>query len=199
MWLIFAGATVVIAMLGLLALGVSLLYGAALAASLGVPFVLAASITLLPALLKLTGTRLGRTRSTRRSSEPELRKGFCHPLGRTHPAPSPPPGAYVPCGFQNAVHAAAQWYSWISPPRRSRRLISPAVGRGSVFVESGVSKREAAMWAVAVVVGFLDAEYRLEVAAAEDQQPIETFRADGGRSVRRRRLLAARGSACGSQ
>src|SRR5262249_50992429 len=73
--ILFAGATVVIAMLGLLALGVSLLYGAALAASLGVLFVLAASLTLLPALLSFSGTRLGRTRS-RGSRRPEPRAGF---------------------------------------------------------------------------------------------------------------------------
>jgi RND superfamily putative drug exporter len=60
---LFAGATVVIAMLGLLALGVSLLYGAAIAASLGVLLVLAASLTLLPALLMVTGRRVGRTRT----------------------------------------------------------------------------------------------------------------------------------------
>src|SRR2546430_17609511 len=27
-------------------------------------------------------------------------------------------------GFKTSVHAAARWYSWISPPSRSRRLIS---------------------------------------------------------------------------
>jgi RND superfamily putative drug exporter len=73
--ILFAGATVVIAMLGLLALGVSLLYGAAIAASLGVLFVLAASLTLLPALLTFTGTRVGRTRS-RRARRQEPREGF---------------------------------------------------------------------------------------------------------------------------
>ena len=42
-------------------------------------------------------------------------------------------------GFQNPVHAAAGWYSWMSPPSRSPRLISLWLGRGSLFVESGVS------------------------------------------------------------
>jgi putative drug exporter of the RND superfamily len=46
--ILFAGATVVIALLGMFALGVGFLYGAAIAASLGVLFVLAASLTLLP-------------------------------------------------------------------------------------------------------------------------------------------------------
>src|SRR5436309_6251003 len=73
--ILFAGATVVIALLGMFALGVSFLYGAAIAASLGVLLVLAASLTLLPALLMFTGKRVGRTRS-RRSRPRETRAGF---------------------------------------------------------------------------------------------------------------------------
>jgi RND superfamily putative drug exporter len=57
---LFAGATVVIALLGMFALGVSLLSGAAVAASLGVVMVLAASLTMLPALLSVVGPRIGR-------------------------------------------------------------------------------------------------------------------------------------------
>jgi putative drug exporter of the RND superfamily len=49
----------VIAMLGLLATGVQLLYGVAIAAWLAVLLVLAASLTLLPALLSWTGRRIG--------------------------------------------------------------------------------------------------------------------------------------------
>jgi len=63
--ILFAGATVVIALLGMFALGVSFLYGVAIAASLGVLLVLAASLTLLPALLMFTGKRVGRVRSRR--------------------------------------------------------------------------------------------------------------------------------------
>src|SRR5438876_5623779 len=73
--ILFAGATVVIALLGMFALGVSFLYGVAIAASLGVLLVLAASLTLLPALLMFTGKRVGRTRR-RRSSPREPRAGF---------------------------------------------------------------------------------------------------------------------------
>src|SRR5438105_4879623 len=72
---LFAGATVVIALLGMFALGVNFLYGAAIAASLGVLLVLAASLTLLPALLMFTGRRVGRRRA-RRSSAREPRVGF---------------------------------------------------------------------------------------------------------------------------
>jgi RND superfamily putative drug exporter len=74
--ILFAGATVVIALLGMFALGVSFLYGVAIAASLGVLLVLAASLTLLPALLMVTGKRVGRIRRRRRSTPPENREGF---------------------------------------------------------------------------------------------------------------------------
>ena len=56
---LFAGVTVVIALLGMFLLGVSFLYGLAIAASLAVLLVLAASITLLPALLTFLGRRVG--------------------------------------------------------------------------------------------------------------------------------------------
>src|SRR6058998_126866 len=73
--ILFAGATVVISLLGMFALGVGFLYGAAIAASLAVLLVLAASLTLLPALLMFTGNRVGRSRR-RRSSPREPRAGF---------------------------------------------------------------------------------------------------------------------------
>ena len=68
--ILFAGATVVIALLGMAAVGVSFLYGVAIAASLAVLLVLAASLTLLPALLMFTGQRIGRTRRRSRPREP---------------------------------------------------------------------------------------------------------------------------------
>ncbi|MFJ6747454.1 MMPL family transporter [Streptomyces sp. NPDC091266] len=54
---VFAGATVCIALLGMLILRLDFLNGVALAASLTVVLTVAASITLLPALLGLIGTR----------------------------------------------------------------------------------------------------------------------------------------------
>jgi putative drug exporter of the RND superfamily len=62
---VFAGATVVIALLGMFALGVSILNGAAVAAAIGVVLVLAASLTLLPALLGFAGRRIGEAGSGR--------------------------------------------------------------------------------------------------------------------------------------
>jgi putative drug exporter of the RND superfamily len=64
---LFAGTTVVIALLGMMLLGVSFLYGVAISASIGVLLVMVASLTLLPALLTLAGARLtGPSRRARR-------------------------------------------------------------------------------------------------------------------------------------
>jgi putative drug exporter of the RND superfamily len=59
---LFAGVTVVIAMLGLFAIGVSFLHGPALAASLAVLLTMSAALTLLPAMLSKVGARIDRLR-----------------------------------------------------------------------------------------------------------------------------------------
>ena len=63
---LFAGLTVCVALLGILTVGVSTLSGAAIAAAVTVAFVLAGALTLVPALVGLTGTRL-LTRRQRRA------------------------------------------------------------------------------------------------------------------------------------
>ena len=71
---IFAGTTVVIGLLGLFALGISLLYGMALATALAVLLVMAASQTLLPALMTFFGHRIvlvGRKSRRRMAPPPE--------------------------------------------------------------------------------------------------------------------------------
>ena len=72
---LFAGATVVIALLGMFALGVNLLNGVAIAAALGVVMVLAATLTLLPALLRMLGPRIGNV-GRARSAQARDRPGF---------------------------------------------------------------------------------------------------------------------------
>jgi putative drug exporter of the RND superfamily len=62
---LFAGATVVIALLGMMLLGVDFLYGVAISASIGVLLVMLSALTLLPALLTFVGARL--TRPSRRA------------------------------------------------------------------------------------------------------------------------------------
>ncbi|WP_128435087.1 MMPL family transporter [Streptomyces cyaneus] len=77
---VFAGATVCIALLGMLILQLSFLNGVAIAASLTVVLTVAASVTLLPALLSFIGMRALSRRERRRLSEhgpePELPTGF---------------------------------------------------------------------------------------------------------------------------
>ncbi|MGW1955683.1 MMPL family transporter [Streptomyces sp. NPDC001920] len=77
---VFAGATVCIALLGMLILQLSFLGGVAIAASLTVVLTVAASVTLLPALLSFIGMRALSRRERRRLAEhgpePELPTGF---------------------------------------------------------------------------------------------------------------------------
>ena len=74
---LFAGCTVVIALLGMMLLGVDFLYGVAIAASIGVLLVMLASLTLLPALLTLAGRRVTRPsrRARRRAQRSEASNG----------------------------------------------------------------------------------------------------------------------------
>ena len=55
---LFAGVVVVIAMLGMMLLGISFLYGPAIAAALAVLFTMTAALTLMPALLSKIGGRI---------------------------------------------------------------------------------------------------------------------------------------------
>jgi len=77
---VFAGATVCIALLGMLILRLSFLNGVAIAASLTVVLTVAASVTLLPALLSLIGMRALSRRERRHLAEhgpqPELPTGL---------------------------------------------------------------------------------------------------------------------------
>ncbi|MCW5252432.1 MULTISPECIES: MMPL family transporter [unclassified Streptomyces] len=77
---VFAGATVCIALLGMLILRLSFLNGVAIAAGLTVVLTVAASVTLLPALLSYIGpralSRRERRRLARSGPQPELPTGF---------------------------------------------------------------------------------------------------------------------------
>jgi RND superfamily putative drug exporter len=57
---LFAGLTVIIALLGMFALGVSFLYGVAVSSALAVLLVMLASLTILPALISKFGARVAR-------------------------------------------------------------------------------------------------------------------------------------------
>jgi RND superfamily putative drug exporter len=72
---IFAGGTVVIAILGLAVAGIPFVTTAGIAISLIVLIMVAASLTLLPALLGLAGHRINRLRRPRRAPRPERTLG----------------------------------------------------------------------------------------------------------------------------
>ncbi len=59
---LFAGITVIISLMGMLLLGISFLYGVAMAAALAVLFTMIAALTLLPALLTVAGNWVNRLR-----------------------------------------------------------------------------------------------------------------------------------------
>ena len=68
----FAGITVCIALLGMFALGVSFLYGVAVAASIAVLFTVISALTLLPALLGFFGPRILGRKARRRLAAGQL-------------------------------------------------------------------------------------------------------------------------------
>lgn len=72
---LFAGCTVVIALWGMMLLGVSFLYGVAISASIAVLLVMLASLTLLPALLTLAGRRVARPSRRTRGRAPRTPAG----------------------------------------------------------------------------------------------------------------------------
>jgi len=75
--ILLAGTTVVIALLGMFATGVSFMYGLAIAAVIAVLLVMVASLTVLPAILSRFGPKLVRPRGARRGR-----------FGRRRPAPA---------------------------------------------------------------------------------------------------------------
>jgi RND superfamily putative drug exporter len=112
---LFAGCTVVIALLGMMLLGVDFLYGVAIAASIGVLLVMLASLTLLPALLTFAGARLARpSRRARRRAE------------RAAAADSPVPAAAEAAGSFVAEDPAAggAWMRWSNFVERRPRTIA---------------------------------------------------------------------------
>jgi RND superfamily putative drug exporter len=77
---LFAGITVIISLMGMLLLGITFLYGVAMAAALAVLFTMIAALTLLPALLTIAGRRIDRLRipglGSRRTSIDENSRWF---------------------------------------------------------------------------------------------------------------------------
>jgi putative drug exporter of the RND superfamily len=74
---LFAGATVIIALLGMLTLGVSFLYGLAVASAIAVLMTMLAALTVVPAVLSRFGARIGRPRrrEEKQAKTPAARPG----------------------------------------------------------------------------------------------------------------------------
>jgi RND superfamily putative drug exporter len=111
---LFAGSTVVIALLGMMLLGVAFLYGLAIAASIGVLLVMLASLTLLPALLTFAGDRVARL--GRRQGRRAARAATGGGPGDAQAASSFPAGdrgssAATPAAA-GAVAGGGRWLRW---------------------------------------------------------------------------------------
>jgi RND superfamily putative drug exporter len=70
---LFAGITVIIALLGQFALGVSFLYGLAVASALAVLMTMLAALTILPAVLSRFGERIPRAAAPATAASPQRR------------------------------------------------------------------------------------------------------------------------------
>ncbi|HVR04457.1 MAG TPA: MMPL family transporter [Solirubrobacteraceae bacterium] len=112
---LFAGTTVVIALLGMMLLGVEFLYGVALSASIGVLLVMLASLTLLPALLTLAGPRLARpgrrARRRERAAAAALAAASSAAPAGNDPE-TPPAGSQTPPAGSHAPPANRLWLRW---------------------------------------------------------------------------------------
>jgi putative drug exporter of the RND superfamily len=104
---LFAGCTVVIALLGMMLLGVDFLYGVAISASIGVLLVMLASLTLLPALLTLAGARLARPgRRARRRAQRAAAAAAAAATGATEGIAGAANGAAATAGVETTNGAA---------------------------------------------------------------------------------------------
>ena len=104
---LFAGSTVVIALLGMMLLGVDFLYGVAISASIGVLLVMLASLTLLPALLSLAG---GRVAAGSRRARRRARARAAESPGAS--AATTPSTAATPIAADAVASAGSAWLRW---------------------------------------------------------------------------------------
>ncbi len=111
---LIAGLTVVISLLGLFAMGLTYLYGVALAAIIAVLVVMAAAITFLPALLSMAGPRIERLKV---------------PGLRTNPRP-------MAAGWSRAVQRRP-WTAAIAGTAILLTLAAPATGLRLGFPDAG--------------------------------------------------------------
>ncbi|HEY4450745.1 MAG TPA: MMPL family transporter [Solirubrobacteraceae bacterium] len=114
---LFAGSTVVIALLGMMLLGVSFLYGVAISASIGVLLVMLASLTLLPAMLTLWGARVARGGRRARARA----RAAAEDAGIATPAA---PGTGSAQAGTASAGAGTAWIRWSAYVQRRPRTIA---------------------------------------------------------------------------
>ena len=131
-----AGTTVVISMLGLFAMGLSFMRGAAVVTIIGVLIVMLASVTLFPALLGYLGKHVDRLRlplgrghtgrrRRRRSRRALARLAGLEPLGRAPPRSWPRSSGSPPC-WRSRCRSSTSASGSPTPATTARR---PAAGR----------------------------------------------------------------------
>ncbi|HLM84855.1 MAG TPA: MMPL family transporter, partial [Solirubrobacteraceae bacterium] len=106
---LFAGATVVIALLGMMLLGVEFLYGVAISASIGVLLMMFASLTLLPTLLTFAGARIARPGPRARA---RARRASSAEAGSPLEAGASPVGSSATGLEQASSQAGGVWLRW---------------------------------------------------------------------------------------
>ncbi len=115
---LFAGCTVVIALLGMMLLGVDFLYGVAISASIGVLLVMLASLTLLPALLTISGAKVAAGgRRARAKARARAAAAQAHGSG-------PEGGVAGTPGSASTAGAGAAWLRWAALVQRRPRSIA---------------------------------------------------------------------------
>ncbi len=128
---LFAGTTVVIALLGMMLLGVDFLYGVAISASIGVLLVMLASLTLLPALLTMAGARVARPGRRSACSRKPARRS---PAMARRSSQGPPPALWR-CRPRGARLAAGEARAVVSARRRQRTAAAPPRRRSLAALE----------------------------------------------------------------
>ena len=118
---LFAGVTVIIALMGMLLLGLSFLYGVAVAAALAVLMTMIAALTLLPALLTIAGRRVDKLRIPGLNRAPvDRRRHALVPLEPRDPAPARGLGAALRRPAAHPLHPHP-----LAAPRLQRRRHRP--------------------------------------------------------------------------
>ncbi len=126
---LFAGSTVVIALLGMMLLGVDFLYGVAISASIGVLLVMLASLTLLPALLTIAGARVAAGgRRARARARAAAQAGESATAAATAAAAA---AAGAPSG---AAAAGRTWLRWSAFVQRRPKTIATVAALSMLLI-----------------------------------------------------------------